>query len=249
MSPSILTQWKFCLRVLFFRLPSKKIINHDIIFVGVALQSSAERLRSFSKRKLLMNSLMEGEWRSKCYRVFRLGNVHVPWAFEIPEKRVAKIRISPVLSYIYTLYRPHTPIHLYYNMSYSKGFDSDGSWKVSQLTMMKERGRMRRALTIAQTETPSQREMRTLVPNRGLLVRQFTIAVVPWSWEIWRRTLHRVHQGVAIIVRYGGEPCILSTRGVAISAQHHVFIFAVFIEEHQLICCIVMVVFNIYSVR
>ena len=120
----------------------------------------------------------------------------MPWAFEIPEKRVAKIRISPVLSYIYTLYRPHTPIHLYYNMSYSKGFDSDGSWKVPQLTMMKERGRMRRALTIAQTETPSQREMRTLVPNRGLLLSDSS-------------PLQLFHDRE----RYGGEPCIVSTRG------------------------------------
>ena len=34
--------------------------------------------------------------------------------------------------------------------------------KVFQLTMMKERGRMGRALTIARTETPSQAETRTL---------------------------------------------------------------------------------------
>ena len=153
----------------------------------------------------------------------------MPWLFEIPEKREDSKNSN--FSYIYTLYRLHTFINLYYNMSYSEGDDSDGTWKVSQLTMMKERSRMRRALTIARTETPSQREMQTLSLNRGLLLSDSS----PCS--------------CGDMAESAAPSCTLSTRGATVPAQHNVFIFAVFIKEHQLICCIVMVVFNIYSVR
>ena len=47
----------------------------------------------------------------------------------IPEKIEDSKYFKFILSYMYTLYRPHTLINLYYNMSYSEGDDSDGSCK------------------------------------------------------------------------------------------------------------------------
>ena len=47
----------------------------------------------------------------------------------IPEKIEDSKYFKFILSYMYTLYRPHTFINLYYNMSYSEGDDSDGSCK------------------------------------------------------------------------------------------------------------------------
>ena len=63
--------------------------------------------------------------------------------------------------------------------------------KVFQLTMMKERGRMGRALTIARTETPSQAETRTLPLTWW---RGCNIGVVPKLFRgCERRAPHLVH--------------------------------------------------------